>query len=729
MFLYVFAIPSFSGRGNLKFVTYIFMILLSISVVAFFLLFKGIYIRKELSIIPLFTAFALIGTLIYSKEHRGYFTLVLLCLSFLIVYGAICIINNSNVSISIIVFALSLFCGYFIFYFRSSFLNFANFNSESFRLGYPFDNPNGIASVSAVGFAVSLYAFVFFKPKWKYVFIVSILLHILVGISTGSRTFIIMVAIITLVMLFFRFQKHKWIYIIIVACLIGLFAILINLPFLSTIKERFIRAINTFIGGSSSVDTSSISRITWLNYGFFLGNKSLIVGYGYGGFGKYSGVGTYAHSNFSEVFCDFGIVGLLLFYYPLFFCLHKSLKYKNGSLGFIFTIVVYYLVAGLANVFFYNKIYYIVLALLYSFIFNSKNQNINSLRTIKNIVFTCDRLGFGGAEKVIASISNYFATKNIKVTIVGISDHNQAPVYDLLNGVKYITTDNNKNRLLRLLELRRTIKDIKPDAIVSFLPHVNIYTYFSTIGLKIPLVVSERNNPSRDPKNLLIRFLKYYVFCNSDGVIFQTKQAMDYYPDWFKHKSVVIKNPLDDKLPYSDTSTKEKTVLYVGRLVKQKNVYCLIRAFDDFHKKHPDFTLKIYGAGDMKEDLERFSNSFGLSRIVNFVGNNQHWHDLEKNSAIFVLPSDFEGFPNSLMEALAVGIPCVSTDSPCGGSRELISDGVNGFLCNIDDYIDMSSKMESAIGMKITNEQINSFRSEYSIDFIGNKWIDFLTRL
>ena len=732
LFLYIFSIPSFGGRQGLNIITYACMILLAIFVILYFLFYKGVYFKKEIFIIPTFTLFAFIGTIIYSKEFRGYVTLVLLCLSFLIVYFAFCIICDRNLSITILIVALSCFFVYFIIHFKDQVINFSNYGSESFRLGYPFDNPNGVASICVVGFTLSLFAVLFFKTKLRFFALISLLLSGFVGICTGSRTFIIMSILVLLILLFFCFKKHKFIYFLVVASLIVSFIILINLPFLNTIKERFIRIINTFVGNSTRVDTSSISRITWLKYGFFLGNKSLFIGYGYGGFAKYSGVGTYAHSNFSEVFCDFGIIGLLLFYSPLFYCAYKCIKRKTESLPFIITIVIYYCFASLANVFFYNKLYYIVLSLLFSSLFGDMNfSEAKKKKTIKKVIFTCDRLGFGGAERVIVSVANYLAINKIQVTIVGVSDSNTTSVYPLNDGVQYLSAfhEKRKNKISRVLNLRKTITELRPDLIISFLPHVNIYTYFSILGLGVPLVVSERNNPFVDPKNLIIKMLKYYVFCNADGVVFQTEQAMDYYHQWVRHKSVIIKNPLDDLLPSSNSNIKEKTILYVGRLVEQKNVHCLLDAFYNFHKTNPDYTLRIYGSGPLESNLKKYSNSIGISQFVSFVGNRNDWHSYEKNDSVFVLPSNYEGFPNSLMEALAIGIPCVATDSPCGGSKELIKENINGFLCNVNDPIDMSNKMRLALEIKVSKEQVDVFRSEYSIETIGHMWFDFIQKV
>ena len=346
-------------------------------------------------------------------------------------------------------------------------------------------------------------------------------------------------------------------------------------------------------------------------------------------------------------------------------------------------------------------------------------------------------MGSGGAEKVISVLSNQMSLLGNEVYILGVAD-TKVPnsFYKLNQNVKYdnlrYKSDKKINPFKRVFLLRKKIKDIKPDVVISFLPNANIYTWVSMIGLDIPHIVSERNNPYVDPKEKIMRLLKQLAFKFSNGCVFQTSEAKNFYPNCVRNKSTIIKNPIILNCePSDDLSQKNKTILAVGRLTKQKNYKCLLNAFEMFNKsQNESYLLKIYGDGPLKQELEAYCKSIGIQDRVIFAGNDTNWHEKEKNDAMYILSSDYEGMPNALAEAMTLGIPCISTDCPTGGSRDLIKDGINGFLVPVNNPEELSTKMIELVSRRYdfyfkTREMINDFSPEN----ITQQWIDMIKGL
>ncbi len=735
--LYIFSIPSFGESKTLmRYIVYFSMAALSFSVILYCFLFLDFKLKKEVFIVPAFALVALISTVINSKMYRQWFSLVLLSISFIIFIYAFKAMKKRFVILNVLTIGLFFFSLYFIFYFRNNFVHF----SFSNRLGPPFDNQNGVAAFAVLGFAVPLYLLLFSNKKIKFIYIIPIITAFLVGVSTGSRTFFVISFLFLIILFWFKFKKHKIIYLVSIGALIALAIVFINLPFMASYKQRIVASIGTVFGWASKVDTSTLQRTVYIDYGFFLGSKNLFFGYGADGFSIYSGVGTYSHSNYSELLCNFGLIGFILFYLPLLVLLLSIFKNRKIDRAFIISFFIYYVIVSFTNVLYYKKIYYLVLALLYYLaFFDCGVLNKRPLvKDIKKVIFSCDSMDSGGAEKVIASISNQMAFQNISVTIIGISAINTTDsFYPLNDGVEYLTlakgSQKRINSFKRLLLLRRTIKNINPDVVISFLPHVIVYTRFSTLFTGIPLIVSERNNPYVDPKGFVLRQLRKISFNLADGCVFQTEEAMNFYSYKIRSKSTIIKNPISlTFIPEKKIINRNHIILAVGRLTKQKNYRCLLDAFAIFNKKQDGlYKLKIYGEGPLEDELKEYCQSLSVDNNVIFAGRDVNWQKKEYSDAMFVLSSDYEGMPNSLAEAMALGIPSISTDCPIGGSRELIKDGVNGFLVPVNNPEKLAEKME-----EVATQKSDSFYSstrgmvdEYSSLEITNKWILFIKGL
>ena len=331
---------------------------------------------------------------------------------------------------------------------------------------------------------------------------------------------------------------------------------------------------------------------------------------------------------------------------------------------------------------------------------------------MKKIVFITNAMLFGGAEKVIATLSNNFVKKNIEVTIITIM--NTKCEFQLDERVKLYSIYEKEGKPPKkeyvdyYKKLAITVQEEKPD-VVAIMPEeisVKAIPFLKDIG--IPIVVSERNNPWKMPKNKLNRILRRIYYPKVDGIVFQTSKAASFFSKNIQDKGKVILNPLDySRLPKEMTGPRSKTIVTMGRLEPQKNQKMLIRAFSHVCKKHRDYRLIIYGNGSMKNELEEYAKAILPRNSYSFESATDDVLKRINNAGIFALSSDYEGLPNSLIEAMALGLPCVSTDCMSGGPAELIDQYKNGILVDVDDDEAMALAINEIIRNKTLADKLS----------------------
>ena len=213
----------------------------------------------------------------------------------------------------------------------------------------------------------------------------------------------------------------------------------------------------------------------------------------------------------------------------------------------------------------------------------------------------------GGAEKVIATLSNEFSNAGHEVVIIMVSENTNSSFYNLDKKVKLIALCENQDHIRhnifkKVQLLKINIENEHPDIVVSFLKHIIVYSYFALKHLNIPFVVSERNYPRSYP--FYYRLVLKLIFKKANGCVFQTKDSEKWY-GVSKNKAIIIPNPINVLCKNEEHKSKEKVIFSVGRLVKQKNFKLLIKSFYIFSKEHPGFRLRIYGDGPLKARLNR----------------------------------------------------------------------------------------------------------------------------
>mgnify|MGYP002548617160 FL=1 len=345
---------------------------------------------------------------------------------------------------------------------------------------------------------------------------------------------------------------------------------------------------------------------------------------------------------------------------------------------------------------------------------------------MNSIIIFIPSLGYGGAERVTVRIANYLSRK-YNVNVVTLKK--EAKEYELASDVRRINLDS-KSTLSSIFEMRKLIKNIRPYFTITMFAPMYIVTYFAQLGLGVPQIVSERNDPKRFAGKELVKRLYQFLLKRADGIVFQTNEAASYYYKSKNNKSIIIYNPIIKKeLPDVNTDNRLGRVINIGRLHPQKNQKMLIDAFIKLHHVFEEYKLDIYGAGELSEYLTDYISENNATGYISLKGTtNDVLGELNK-SELFVLSSDFEGMPNTLIEAMCMGVPSISTDCPCGGPREIIENGENGILVPVGDSDSLFEAMKKVLSDESLEEKMahnaERIRDVLDINKIGNQWIDF----
>lgn len=356
----------------------------------------------------------------------------------------------------------------------------------------------------------------------------------------------------------------------------------------------------------------------------------------------------------------------------------------------------------------------------------------------EKLLLYIDAMSMGGANRVMANLAEYFCKIGLQTMLVNDVCLNPESEYKLPPDVKRVFLQREKvgkilKNILRVLDLRRLIKKERPDTIISFMGPPNIRMLIASFGLKAKKVVSVRNDPNFEYGTGLKRLVTAVIFKLADGVVFQTKDAAAYFPKSIRKKSKIIFNPVNPKFYDYHWRPGGTEIVVIGRLQSQKNPMNVLRAFESIHKKIPRYTLGFYGEGELKPELEGYARKAGIADKVNFHGRIDNVERVLENAALFVLCSDHEGMPNVLMEAMAVGVPSIATDSPCGGSRALIENDDQGVLIPCRDSEKLAESIMDILFNNTKQMRMSEAAAKRSYDFAPEKvlaeWKRFITEI
>ena len=334
-------------------------------------------------------------------------------------------------------------------------------------------------------------------------------------------------------------------------------------------------------------------------------------------------------------------------------------------------------------------------------------------------------LAGGGSERVLANLANNLSGKHSVYVVTGVPVDNEYMLNDSVKRYPIL-----KYRILADCHaVRCLVKKQNMDTVIGMGIYANFIIGIINFNLKTKMIISERNDPRHDHISFKSRILRFLVYRRADFFVFQTHEEKEFYSKKIQNRGVVIHNVLKENLPMKK-ATAGKRFVAVGRLMPQKNYPMMLRAFEIVNKKIPDCTLEIYGVGTEYEKLMELTRQLKIDKAVTFKGFCNDVHDQVKEADIFLMSSDFEGMPNALMEAMAMGFCTISTDCPAGGSAEIVTDGINGILVPVGDYNYMAEKIIDVLNDKnkriLIEENAIKIRNTHSTDVIIKQWEDIL---
>ncbi len=348
------------------------------------------------------------------------------------------------------------------------------------------------------------------------------------------------------------------------------------------------------------------------------------------------------------------------------------------------------------------------------------------------ILLSIPALRGGGAERVMSIIANKLAKSGWDVQLLTYANPAEKPFYKLDENISLVQLDcldqHKIKRIMslvkRFLGLRKQIKKFHPDVILSFLDTNNILTLLSSVGLKIPVIVSERTNPKISPISNFKKIIRDWAYKKADCLVVQNKGIQKIFFAEIGVKADVIPNPIAIH-PEVKWKGHQKEFITLGRLEEAKGYTYLIEAFSKIKDQHPDWVLKIFGNG---KDKDKFKNQIRSLNMENRIFINpsisKPAEEISK-SKIFVFSSLFEGMPNALMEAMAIGMPVISTDCDFGPS-DLIKNNKNGLLVPIKNSEKLAEAMsrlakDSNLQNSLGNAAADSMK-KYEINKVVLLW-------
>lgn len=285
--------------------------------------------------------------------------------------------------------------------------------------------------------------------------------------------------------------------------------------------------------------------------------------------------------------------------------------------------------------------------------------------------------------------------------------------------------------LQRMRFIRRTVHNLKPDALLSFGELWNNFVLISCLGLKIPVFISDRGHPGKS-LGILHNFLRRILYPRASGIIAQTSIAKAQYEKIFKNLNIkVIGNPIDVSNSKTSHNERENIILSVGRLIHSKHFDRLIEVFLDLDLD--GWKLQIIGDDAQKQNnskkLEALIGKRNANDRIQLLGKKTDLKPYYENSKIFAFTSSSEGFPNAIGEALAGGLPVVAFDA-VPGVKDMITDGYNGLLVPLFNYQIFSEKLGMLANDRKLRENLqkNTKRSikKYSLERIGENFLDYI---
>jgi GalNAc-alpha-(1->4)-GalNAc-alpha-(1->3)-diNAcBac-PP-undecaprenol alpha-1,4-N-acetyl-D-galactosaminyltransferase len=351
-------------------------------------------------------------------------------------------------------------------------------------------------------------------------------------------------------------------------------------------------------------------------------------------------------------------------------------------------------------------------------------------------------LSFGGAQRVAALLCNHWARRGDQVSLITF-EAKSADRYELDPAVRRIALSLTADapdllhaltgNFRRIRALRQAIRQLDPDAVLSFGDQTNVLSVLATRFVGIPCVIAERTDPTRHSIGKLWNALRRVVYPRASALVIQTHALLPWAGSVMlsPRKTHVICNPVRDMQPFArvDRHGAERVVIAVGRLAQEKGFDVLLAAFAQVAASFPDWRLVVLGEGPEREALSGLAKSLGLASRASFPGWIAEPGEWLARADLFVMSSRYEGFPNALLEAMACGVPVISTD--CLGAREIVTHDFDGVLVPVGSVAALAAAMAHLMGDSTARQRLAeaalAVSRRFSLDRVAGEWADILT--
>jgi GalNAc-alpha-(1->4)-GalNAc-alpha-(1->3)-diNAcBac-PP-undecaprenol alpha-1,4-N-acetyl-D-galactosaminyltransferase len=351
----------------------------------------------------------------------------------------------------------------------------------------------------------------------------------------------------------------------------------------------------------------------------------------------------------------------------------------------------------------------------------------------------------GGAERVAATLVNHWSASGHKVALITIAS-SDLDFYALDQRVTRIALGLSHStktwfaflavNFKRIRKLHSAILDFKPDVILSFLDTTNVRMLLASCGTGIPVIVSERIDPTQLSIGRVVRMLRRLLYKRAAAVVVLTPRIARWASGFVKKEAIhVIPNPISQQFGKNgklEPGRVGRQVIAIGRLEEQKGLDMLLRAFAQCAEEHPGWILKIIGDGSERDRLKAQAAALHIGdRITWERAVKQPEKELHR-SDLFVLSSRFEGFPNVLAEAMACGLPVVSFDC-LSGPREIIHDGEDGLLVPPNDVDALAQAMSRLMGSEAERKRLGDHAAciveRFGVARIADMWSEVFAQV
>jgi len=364
----------------------------------------------------------------------------------------------------------------------------------------------------------------------------------------------------------------------------------------------------------------------------------------------------------------------------------------------------------------------------------------------------------GGAERVMTTLANAWAAKGWEVHLLTLDAGRCPPFYFLDPRVHHLplavsrppsSANGSYNPpgmqpprlwkafskiltfgkvLFRARRIRQAFIRLQPDLVISFIDQGNVLALLALVGTNIPVIISERVDPSKYHLGLGWNWLRKLTYPSADLLVVQGERIRRFFRGRVRDRARIIPNPVPrPPAPPAEgeRSRAEPVVVAVGRLVPQKGFDLLLQVFARLAPRHPDWRLEIWGEGPGRARLEQQRQTLGLAGRCSLPGNHPCIYEVHARAGIFVLSSRFEGFPNALCEAMSMGLPVVSFDCP-SGPADIIRPNIDGLLVPAEDAAELERALDRLMGDASLRAALGSRALEvtqrFSLESVLARW-------